>query len=75
MYDIWVEGYIATGEHSRAQFLGTYPGESWDEAVQEWDRRKNYENRWGVLEYYEGNWYVWGCQLFDNEAGARKNFG
>lgn len=75
MYDIWVEGYIATGEHGLAQFLGTYPGESWDEAVQEWNRRKNYDNGWGKLEFRNGYWTVWGCRLFDNEADAREIYG
>lgn len=75
MYDIWVEGYAVSGGAMRAQFLGTFMVDSFDEAVRVWDRRKNYDNAWGRLEHYEGNWYVWGCQLFDNETDARKNFG
>ena len=75
MYEIWVEGWAATGQYDVAKFLGIWPGETFDAAVQEWNRQKNSKNTWGELEYRNGQWSVWGCKLFDNEADARKTFG
>ena len=70
-FDIWCEGYRATGQWSSANCLGTMKGEDFKAACV------------GLMElidpeshYYcdVGNTY-WGCHLFDNELDARKSFG
>ena len=33
-WEIWSEGYSATGEHSGAHFHGKFPGETFDDAVE-----------------------------------------
>lgn len=77
-WEIWMEGYMATEEHSQAQFLGEYPGETFDDAVKAYadeeirdTGKTNVEfNRFG-----QGEHAIWACRLFDNEKDARKSFG
>lgn len=70
-FEIWVEGYAATGEHAPASFEGIYAGNSFKEACVEMMLDKSWD-----LRYYdkERNTY-WGCRFFDNEAEARQTFG
>jgi hypothetical protein len=75
MFPIWIEGYKVTGEYSPARLLGTYPGESFDEAVEAMVAATD-EATFGKVskgrfcespEAYD----IWGCRLFDNEKDAR----
>ena len=70
-WELWLEGYSATGQSVNAQFMGMYPGVTFADACDEWVKedtsRKHCFNR-NQLMY-------WGCRFFDNEAGARKAFG
>ncbi len=73
-FEIWSEGYRATGEHGTATFHGKYAGESFDEAVEEF--KKHYSGRVDTSEYFgEKRHSIWGCQLFPTESDARKSFG
>ncbi len=72
MWDVWSEGYAATGEHAGAMYHGRWPGETFVEAARTWAAQSSspscYSERNGVPAY-------WGCRLFDNEQDARKAFG
>lgn len=76
MIQVWSEGYQATGERADAMLHGTYEAETLDEAVQKHiaglsaDQRK-YWNK----NPQTGNWFMWGCKVFDNETDARKSYG
>lgn len=69
-YEIWSEGFAATGECAGAHLLGKYNAETWDDAVrmymQDNPKRITVDSR-GYTD--------WGCRLFDNETDARKSFG
>lgn len=69
-YQIWSEGYSATGEHDTARLMGSSTGNSFREAcISFFDKRKDsgYFNSISLT--------YWGCHLFDNESDARKSFG
>ena len=83
-FEIWMEGYRATGESSGASKIGEAQGADFDDAV------RNYMEACpnsGIEEYppdtgtflhpsnRRSNWNIWACALFDNEAEARKSFG
>jgi hypothetical protein len=64
-YEIWSEGFAATGESAKANFIGSIWGETFIDAC---------KNSGLKLSSYDPPIY-WGCRLFDNEADARKSFG
>lgn len=84
-YEIWMEGYSATGESAGAQMIGKAIGSSFDEAVTNYMNKTakhgievNGRERYRTDEDYKNrrsNWNIWACSLFDNEADARKSFG
>ena len=83
-WEIWSEGYAATGEHSGAHFHGKFPGETFDDAVEYANKHhklgaeRNGRDRYINDNYYaqrRSNWNIWACNLFDNESDARKSFG
>lgn len=84
-YEIWMEGYRATGESGTAQLIAIYEGESFDDAVMNYMEKtpnhgiaKNTRNGYisdKAYENRESNWNIWSCNLFDNETDARKSFG
>lgn len=70
-WDIWMEGFLATGQEGipeRARCLGTATGYTFLEAC-----RKFMATYPEAGTYYNSrqNTY-WACQLYDNEADARK---
>lgn len=76
MITLWVEGYAATGEHGTAQCLGTFPGDTYEEAVLYWKDNGWSGDKWGSLRVdRNGRYSVWGCDIYDNESDARKFFG
>lgn len=84
-FEIWMEGYSATGESGTAQMIGKGVGETFDDAVKDYMSknlnhgiRPNTRDRYMTEEYYNNrrsNWNIWACNLFDNEEDARKSFG
>lgn len=69
-YEVWCEGYAATGESAPAFKIGEAEAESFSKAcaiVMDTDERRRIFDP-ARLTY-------WGCRLFDNEADARKAFG
>lgn len=73
-FDIWSEGYRATGEWAEATFHGTFEGETLDEAVRNF-RDSNPEDAQYLDKMPDGRWAYWGCYIFDNEGDAREAFG
>lgn len=84
-FEIWVEGYAATCEHGTANKIGEGFGNTFDEAVEDYMSKnedhgieKNTRSRYTSEEAYKkrsSNWNIWACNLYDNEADARKSFG
>ncbi len=88
-FDIWVEGYSATGEHSDAQLLtkdiGKIEANTFDEAIEKYmklvpNHGINKETRNGYIsdeafKNRRSNWNIWACKLFPDEETARKSFG
>jgi len=85
VYEIWMEGFQATGQSSDAQMIGKGVGQTFDDAVREY-ARKNPDSKiepytrssFSSDEHFKNrrsNWKIWGCALFDNETDARKSFG
>ena len=84
-FEIWCEGYRASGDSSDAHKVGEGYGDTFDEAVEDY-MRKNPNH--GIEPYTRdqfrndeayknrrSRWHIWACALFDNEADARKAFG
>lgn len=78
-YQVWAEGFAATGEHGTAFQLNLtnetctlWKGDSFREACLNALKSLN----WETDRYYDysRNTY-WGCRFFDNEQDARKSFG
>ena len=84
-FEIWMEGYSATGDYSDAQMIGKEFGSTFDDAIKNYIKKhpqcgieENTRERYSSDEYYynrRSNWNIWACDLFDNEFDARKNFG
>lgn len=84
-FEIWMEGYAATGESGTAQKIGEGEGETFDEAVRDYMLKNpkhgiewNDSRRYSTDEAYmnrRSHWNIWACNLYDNEADARKAFG
>lgn len=73
-WEVWTEGYTASGERGDATFHGKFMGETFKDAVIKFRDTKCshpelvYLGRWDVPDY-------WGCRFFDNEEDARRGFG
>lgn len=73
-----MEGYRATGQSEGAQLIGTYPGETFTDAVKAYiaeEVQDRGESSVDLHRFGEGRHAIWACELFDNEADARKSFG
>lgn len=73
-WEVWSEGYRATGDFARATLEGRVDAESFAEACRKAcvDHGRWKEEPGG---FDPKRLTVWGCRLFDNEADARKAFG
>ena len=73
-YEIWREGYSATGNEERAEKLGEADGQTFEDACKSFVRAHP-----GLVDTFkirnDGHPYLWICRLFDNEADARKSCG
>lgn len=71
-YEVWIEGYAATGEHGAAKLVGVVDAESFEQACE-----LLHNPKWG--EYTpptdDRPPMYWACRLFDNEADARESYG
>lgn len=69
LFEVWMEGYRATGDEQPAQLLGECLASSFDEAVGMVTEGRD------DVRYTGGAWVIYGCRLFDNETDARRSFG
>lgn len=70
-FEIWIEGYRATGESGCAYFMGSRDADTFSEAV-EILKAEAPDKSWRGFGHAST---YWGCRVFDNEADARKEFG
>ena len=71
IFEIWSEGYRATGQKASARFHGLANGMTFADACSNFfgdDPLFKQHEATGALTY-------WGCQLFDSEDEARQSFG
>lgn len=66
-FEIWAEGYRATGDSCPARYIGLVQGATLQEAC-----RRHFK---GHPNYDKERNTLWGCRLFDNETDARRSFG
>lgn len=67
VWDVWVQGYAATGERGTAWLKGRIGAETFGEAC---------DLLFDGDPYYDReNLSVWGCSCYPNEADARRVFG
>ena len=77
-FQIWSEGFAATGESEKAHFYGYSQGETFNQACLDFRDSNGAKlgldlNKDGALrEEYPS---IWACRLYDNESDARKNYG
>jgi len=66
-FEIWSEGFIATGEQATATYHGTIMANSFKEACRYmFYKRTDFDSKRLTL---------WGCRLYDNEMNARRTYG
>lgn len=70
-YNIWSEGYCATGGSGLHFLLGTSKGNSFKEAVINWVNNDLDCKRF----FNKDKLTFWGCRLFPTEEEAAKSFG
>ena len=68
-YEVWMEGYVISGNRSDARLIGVGEADTFLDAC---DKVCS-----GKEDFYsrEPQPSLWMCRLFDNEADARKTFG
>lgn len=74
-WEIWVEGWCATGESSPASLSGFGFGATFDEAVAAYVATRPESERKHWRRGGDGVWRMWGCRAFPDEASARRVFG
>ena len=84
-FEIWMEGFITTGQRGTAKLIGIGEGETFDDAVKEYmsknpghgiyDPGRNGFTTDEAYDNRDSNWRVWGCSLYDNQLDASKAFG
>lgn len=51
-WEIWMEGYSATGEHAGASFNGKFEGDTFDEAVENYLSKRETTDWPDIRQYY-----------------------
>lgn len=80
-YEVWVEGFTATGESGQAHLWGKVKARSFKEACHRiacQNYLKNIEEQemgLGRWDYNPNRQTLWACRLFETEAEARESFG
>ena len=79
-YEIWIEGYAASGDSGKHQLLGTCKGKSFRNAVLNWVESKIKDMGFVEFTRHYGNFNrkeltLWGCRLFPTEEESAKSFG
>lgn len=72
VYQVWAEGYRASGDRADATLLGTARAATFRGAVEIIRDRSDTPELFTVKG---DRCFFWECELFDNEADARRRFG
>lgn len=77
LFNIWVEGYAATGESGKAQQVNEDPilAENFQAAVALYVETLSAKDRAYWEQNARGQWSQWGCDAYPDEDSARKAFG
>ena len=70
-WQVWVEGFVVTGESGKAQLMGETEAKTFGEAC----RIVFSKTREHAMYFDPVRLTYWGCRLFDNETDARRSFG
>lgn len=73
-FNIWSEGYAATGQQSGATFHGVFKASSFLDAVKMWADTLEPASK-NLMNLDADPPTFWACELFDNETDAREAFG
>ena len=73
-YNIWSEGFAATGQSAGAHLHGTETANSFAEALAKYVAKQPTDNR-RYFNLSTSPPTYWGCRIYDNETQARKSFG
>lgn len=52
-FEIWTEGYAATGEHGLATFHGVFSGKTFDDAVEMYLKREEESGFKDIMQHYK----------------------
>ena len=84
-FQIWMEGFAATGQSQDAHYIGESKGEDFADACNNFTYPNDIKNlsdevivkKGDKLKLDEHRDYpcIWACRLYDNETDARKYFG
>jgi len=72
-FQIWTEGYSATGQSSKAHYHSEVEAETFCDAVKVYRDSLTDERSKNCIDL--NRLTFWGCRFFDNESDARKSFG
>lgn len=72
-FEVWSEGYQATGDSGDATFHGRFKGRDFREAVAAY--RDSLTDPHSIKCVDLDRMTLWVCRFFDNEVDARKAFG
>lgn len=73
VWELWSEGYVASGGVQTATFHGEFEGKTFEDAIQAFKNTLTDQRDIDCVHVKDKNF--WGCQFFDNEDDARKSFG
>lgn len=82
-WEIWMQGYSATGEHANSQRIAYMYAETFDEAVQKYMATDESGNNHGIESYTReqfisdeawlnrhANYHIWACGLYPTQKEA-----
>lgn len=75
VFEVWMEGYLANGNESGAQFLGYVLGDENDTFITAVIKDVKFVNKHGIVKNSTGELRVWGCKLFPDRHEASISFG
>jgi len=72
-HQVWSEGFQATGQRCEAMCHGSFPGETFKDAVKAFSETLSEEDNKDYIDMERLTY--WGCRFFDNAKDAQRSFG
>jgi len=69
-FDVWSEGFRATGDSAPAHFHGVVEAPTFDDACDIVGAQPNWKRYYNSTQKT-----IYACKMFDNEADARRRYG